>query len=142
MTTTATLISNLQDELDNVSRLLEASERHCFDIVSRNEDLRQQLDSQGGMLELHRMRVKELEDGMADYYTMIQNQDKAAIDELRSEIAELEAKLTTRDQQVAEACASYVEDQCLPDSYSEPCLVIFADEIRSGEWKRYRKGGE
>ena len=32
-----------------------------------------------------------------------------------------------------EACAKFIENCSLPDSYSEPCLVEFAKDIRAGE---------
>jgi hypothetical protein len=36
-------------------------------------------------------------------------------------------------QHEREACAKFIENCSLPDSYSEPCLVEFAKDIRAGE---------
>lgn len=41
------------------------------------------------------------------------------------------AKLVAKHER--EACAKFIENCSLPDSYSEPCLVEFAKDIRAGE---------
>jgi len=66
---------------------------------------------------------------------------------LRMRVEALEAKLATRDQQVAEACAKAAEAEtkvareCLAgfgDNAAAHCQVAFV--IRSGEWKKHMKG--
>jgi hypothetical protein len=42
------------------------------------------------------------------------------------------------ENRTAEACANFISDQCLPDTYSEPCLKEFSKDIRSGEWRKYK----
>lgn len=89
-------------------------------------------------------KVKELEDGMAEYYVMIQNQDKAAIDELRSEVERLEAQRAESDQQVADACAKVCKELVAwqPNGSMQSIGDRCAEHIHSGEWKKHMKGGE
>lgn len=54
---------------------------------------------------------------------------------LELKVARQQDQLATRDQQVAEACAELAET-CFEES------AAAAEAIRSGEWRKYMKGGE
>jgi len=66
-----------------------------------------------------------------------------AAEELKAVAAEVQAKLATRDQQVAEACAEAVDRMPLRHTGRADLTANQAVEtIRSGEWKLYMKGVE
>lgn len=49
-------------------------------------------------------------------------------DTIEDLLNELEWQVEERER---EACAKIVEESSLPDSYSEPCLALIADDIRA-----------
>jgi len=86
-----------------------------------------------------RMRVQELKDRY-ECNTAIMHARTAKMNEYGARIAEVEAQLATRDQQVADACAELAEDY--NGKRGEHDGTEIGHMIRSSEWKNHMKGVE
>lgn len=82
-------------------------------------------------LEAQQARIAELREALSRYIHIMYEEDYAA--KALSRTDDLSA-LVAHDAEVKKAtlleAAAYIENQTLPDMYSEPCLTEFADELR------------
>ena len=62
-----------------------------------------------------------------DEYDVLKINDRS-LEALAKLIAEKEREACAKER---EACAKIVEESCLPDTYSEECLLDIANEIRA-----------
>lgn len=83
-----------------------------------------------------RMRIDNLMKVITEQDYEYNRKTNALIKRHAEKVAELEAQLAERDQQVADACAVTCEKS---DRYRGD---YFAHKLRSGEWRKHMKGGE
>lgn len=99
----------------------------------RIAELEEQIDLQvpKGVMLAQMARIAELREALSRYVHIMYEEDYAA--KALSRTDDLSA-LVAHDAEVKKAtlleAAAYIENQTLPDMYSEPCLTEFADELR------------